>query len=289
MSNLRKWFIYFTFITAALVFLIYYLFPSEIVKKYISFRVNQTHPEVHVVIGHVYPAFPPGLRFDSVSFEYAGNRILEAEQVRVVPGLASLLTARTILLFSFNAHAGRVVGKASITATDKIGRFDIEAVITGMQLADIPIIKKQSEFKLSGVFGLELNYQNGSEIGNALRARVELSDIELRSEILSLNQGSMAFERIDALLSMHDRRLELESCNFTGDQYDGTLSGFGVLKNPIHESTMAFSGRLNLHHPILAQMEGNLPSEWLKELKSKTEDMSIFIGGSIQNPTFSFE
>jgi type II secretion system protein N len=229
------------------------------------------------------------LRFDSVRFDFAGNRILEAEQVRVGLKLASLLTARKILLFSFKAHAGSVVGKAFITATNKNGPFDIEAVITGMQLADIPAIKKLSVFELSGVLGVEFNYQTGPEISNAWRARIEVTDIELRSENRSLNQDLMAFERIDAFLSMHDRRLELESCTFTGDQYDGTLSGFGVLKNPFNESTIAFSGRLTLHHPILSRMEGNLPPEWLKGLKSKIEDMSIFIGGSIENPTFSFE
>ena len=137
--------------------------------------------------------------------------------------------------------------------------------------------------------GLELNYQNGSDISDAVRARMELWDIELRSEHLSLNPASMAFGRIEALLSIHDRRLELENCSFTGEQYDGTLSGFSVLKNPFNESTMAFTGRLNLHHPVLSQMIGKLPPGWLKALKSETEDMPFFIGGSIENPTFSFE
>ena len=160
MSNSKKWFIYVTFIIATLVFVVYYLFPAELVKRYISSRINQTHPDLHVAIGHVYPAFPPGLRFDSVRFDFAGNRILEAEQVRVVPEMASLLTARKIILFSFKAHAGSVVGKALITTTNKNGAFDIEAVVTGIQLADIPAIKTQSAFHLSGVLGMELNYQN---------------------------------------------------------------------------------------------------------------------------------
>jgi type II secretion system protein N len=289
MSNLKKWFIYLTFITTAMVFLIYYLFPSELVKRYIIFKISQINPDLEVSIGHVFPTFPPGLRFDTVSFEYAGNRMLEAEEMRVVPRLASLLRARRTLLFSLNAYSGSVIGKAFIIARNKNGQFDIEAIISGMQLADIPVIKNQSAFKLSGVLGMEISYQNGPKIGNTMRARMEILDIELQSENLFLNQDLMAFERIEAYLFMRDRRIELESCNFTGDQFDGMLSGFGVLKNPVNKSTIELSGRLNPHHPFLSQQDGNLPPAILDALKSETEDILILIRGSIENLSFSFE
>jgi type II secretion system protein N len=289
MSNLKKWFVYLTFIITAMVFLIYYLFPSEFVKRYIIFKIGQINPDLEVSIGHVFPTFPPGLRFDTVSFEYAGNRMLEAEKMRVVPRLTSVLRARRILLFSLNVYSGSVIGKAHIIARNKNGQFDIEAIISGMQLADIPVIKNQSAFKLSGVLGMEISYQNGPKIGNTMRARVEILDSELQPENLILNQDLMAFERIEAYLFMRDGRIELERCNFTGDQFDGTLSGFGILKNPVNKSTIELSGRLNPHHPFLSQEDGNLPLAILNALKSETEDISILIRGSIENPSFSFE
>ncbi len=289
MSNLKKWFVYLTFIITAMVFLIYYLFPSEFVKRYIIFKISQINPDLEVSIGHVFPTFPPGLRFDAVSFEYAGNRMLEAEEMRVVPRLASVLRARKLLLFSLDAYSGSVIGRAYIIARNKNGQFDIEAKISGVQLADIPVIKNQSAFKLSGVLGMEISYQNRPKIGNTIRARMEISDSELQPENLFLNQSLMAFERIEAYLFMRDRRIELESCNFTGDQFDGMLSGFGVLKNPVNKSTIDLSGRLNPHHPFLTQQDGNLPPAILNALKSETEDISILIKGSIENPSFSFE
>lgn len=289
MSNLKKWFVYLAFIITAMVFLIYYLFPSEFVKRYIIFKISQINPDLEVSIGHVFPTFPPGLRFDTVSFEYAGNRMLDAVEMRVVPRLASVLRARKILLFSLNAYSGSVIGRAYIIAGNKNGQFDIEAIISGMQLADIPVIKNQSAFKLSGVLGMEISYQNRPKIGNTFRARMEILDSELQSENLFLNQDLMAFERIEAYLFMRDRRIELESCNFTGDQFDGTLSGFGVLKNPFNKSTIELSGRLNPHHSFLSQQDGNLPPAILNALKSETEDISILIRGSIENPSFFFE
>jgi type II secretion system protein N len=289
MSNLKKWFVYLAFIITAMVFLIYYLFPSEFVKRYIIFKISQINPDLEVSIGHVFPTFPPGLRFDTVSFGYAGNRMMEAEEMRVVPRLASLLRARRILLFSLNAYSGSVIGKAFIIAIHKNGQFDIEAIISGIQLADIPAIKNQSAFKLSGVLGMEISYQNGPKIGNTMHARIKILDIELQSENLFLNQDFMAFDRIEAYLLMRDGRIELESCNFTGDQFDGMLSGFGVLKNPVNKSTIDLSGRLNLHHPFLSQQDGNLPPAILNALKSETGDILILIRGSIENPSFSFE
>jgi type II secretion system protein N len=272
-----------------MVFLIYYLFPSEFVKRYIIFKISQINPDLEMSIGHVFPTFPPGLRFDTVGFEYAGNRMLEADEMRVVPRLASVLRARKLLLFSLDAYSGSVIGRAYIIARNKNGQFDIEAKISGVQLADIPVIKNQSAFKLSGVLGMEISYQNRPKIGNTIRARMEILDSELQPKNLFLNQSLMAFERIDLYLFMRNRRIELESCNFTGDQFDGMLSGFGVLKNPVTKSTIELSGRLNPHHPFLTQQDGNLPPAILNALKSETEDISIMIKGSIENPSFSFE
>jgi type II secretion system protein N len=272
-----------------MVFLIYYLFPSEFVKRYIIFKFSQIDPNLEVSIEQVFPTFPPGLRLDTVTFEYSGNRILVTEEMRVVPMLASLLRARRILLFSLNAYGGSVIGKGYIIARNKNGQFDIEAIISGMQLADMPVIKNLSAVKLSGVLGMEISYQTIPKTGNTLSARMEMLDIELQSENLFFNRDFMAFERIEAYLFIRDGRIELESCNFTGDQFDGMLSGFGVLKNPVNKSTIKLSGRLNPHHPFLSQQEGNLPPAILNMLKSETQDISILINGSIENPSFYFE
>ncbi len=272
-----------------MVFLIYYLFPSEFVKRYIIFKISQIDPDLEVSIGHVFPTFPPGLRLDTVSFKYSGNRILVTGEMRVVPRLTSQLRARRVLLFSLNAYSGTVNGKAYIIARNKNGQFDMEAIISGIQLADIPVIKNQSAIKLSGVLGMEINYQTRPKTGNTIRARMEMLDIELQSENLFLNQDFMAFERIEAYLSMRDGRIELESCNFTGDQFDGMLSGFGVLKNPVNKSTIKLSGRLNPHYSLPSRQDGNLPPAILNMLKSETEGISILIRGPIENPSFSFE
>lgn len=289
MTRLKKWFLYFIFVTTTMVFLIYYLFPSDSVKRYIIFKIHQINPDLEVSIGHVFPTFPPGLKLDSVNFEYFGNRMLDAEEMRVVPRLASLLRARRIFLFSLNAYGGSIIGQADIAARNKNGRFDMEAIISGMQLADIPVIKNLTAVKFSGVLGMEISYQSGPKNPHTLRARLEMLDIELQSEKRFLNLDFMAFERIEAYLSMRDGRMELESCNFTGDQFDGMLSGFGVLKNPVNKSTIMLSGRLNAHHLFPSQLDGNLPPAILNMLKSESADISILIKGPIENPSFSFE
>jgi type II secretion system protein N len=272
-----------------MVFLIYYLFPSEFVKRYIIFKVNQINPDLEVSIGKVFPTFPPGLRLDTVSFDYTGNRMFKAEEMRLVPRLASLLRPRRILLFNFNAHSGTAIGTAYLIATNQPGQFDMEAKISGMQLADLPAIQNQTAIKLSGVLGMEISYQTRPETGHTMRARIEILDIALQSENLILNQELLTFERIEADVFMRDGRIGLESCNFRGDQFDATLSGFGVLKNPINKSTIELSGRLSPHSLVLTQQDGSLPTAILNALKSESDDLTFAIRGSIENPSFSFE
>ena len=61
MKKIRKWIAYGVYIVALAALFIYYLFPSETVKNYITARAGQVNPDIRVSILKVTPVFPPGL------------------------------------------------------------------------------------------------------------------------------------------------------------------------------------------------------------------------------------
>ena len=103
MNSSKKRLLYFIYIIAIIALFIYYLFPSDAVKKYIAFNLNRANPELNITIDNIKPVFPPGLRLYNVSLYHLSDLLLEAEQIKITLGLLSLF--RPKITFSFKAKA----------------------------------------------------------------------------------------------------------------------------------------------------------------------------------------
>ena len=106
MKNTGKWLLCSIYIIVVGVFFIYYLFPSDAVKKYIAFNLNRANPELNITIDNIKPVFPPGLRLYNVSLYRLSNLLLEAKQIKITPGLLSLFRPKTTFFFKAEAYEG---------------------------------------------------------------------------------------------------------------------------------------------------------------------------------------
>lgn len=57
---LKKIFLYSIYIAGITIFFLYYLFPSDIIKKYIISKAKEANPNISIKIDQVKPSFPPG-------------------------------------------------------------------------------------------------------------------------------------------------------------------------------------------------------------------------------------
>ncbi len=288
MSKTKKCLAYVTFIIATLIFLAYYLFPSESVKRYIIFKTGQIHPDIELSIGHVFPTFSLGLGFQTVVLKYSGYLVLDAEEIRVVPRLSSLFSPKRSIRFSLKAPEGSLTGRLDFSAHTGNQQLDIEATISGMQMAFLPAINNHTTFKVSGVLRSEIRFKITDGIKSALHVNVKASNFELQPLNPLLLQDRFKFKQIEAALNVSDRRIEIESCNFTGDQIDGKLSGFGVLKNPVNKSIIEMSATFNPHHLSIENLAGDFYTAIFNQIKSENGVISISIKGPIENLAFYF-
>ena len=60
MKNAGKWLLCSIYIIVITALFIYYLFPSDAVKKYIAFNLNRANPELNITIDNIKPVFPSG-------------------------------------------------------------------------------------------------------------------------------------------------------------------------------------------------------------------------------------
>lgn len=283
MNNIRKWLPYFLFVIAVTAFFIYYLFPSEKVKNYITFNLNKSYPGINIAIDHVKPAFPPGLRLYNVRF-YMHDLLFRSEQIKIAPGLLSLFRSKVIFFFKGRAYTGILEGKGEFNKNRP--KVMIEGKLSGMQIKEISTVKDFIGRNVSGVLDGKFTYRNENESGDNLKAELIISDGELELLVPVFKLRSVPFSRIAADLAMKNRKLQIKKCIIKGDQMDGSISGTVTLKNNPGQSYLKLSGTIKPHKLFIEKLGQDLPANLLPEKIFGKDGVRIRVYGTIDKPRF---
>lgn len=284
MHNTRKWLPYSLFIIVVTAFFIYYLFPSDKVKNYITFNLNKTYPGIKIAIDHVKPAFPPGLKLYNVNFYRRHDSLFRAEQIKIAPGFLSLFSSKTIFFFKGSAYTGTLKGKGEFTKNSH--EIMINGKLSGIRIKKISAIKDFIGRNISGVLDGNFTYRNQKESGDNLKAELIISNgqLELLTPLFQLE--NLPFKKITAELAMKNMNLQIKKCVITGDQMDGSISGSVTLKDTPGQSYLKLSGTINPHPLFLEELGNDLPTNLLPKRIFGKNGVHIRIYGTLDKPRF---
>jgi type II secretion system protein N len=284
MNNTRKWLLYFLFIIGVTAFFIYYLFPSDKIKNYITVHVNKTYPGITIAVDHVTPAFPPGLRLYNVNFYHTHDPLFRMEQIKIAPGLLSLFRSKINFFFKGSAYTGMLEGRGEfIKNTPEVM---IEGKLSGIRIKEISAIKDVIGRNISGVLDGDFTYRNKKESGNDLKAELIISKGQLELETPLLQLESLAFKKITAELALKNMNLNIKKCIINGEQVDGSISGSVTLKNTLGQSYLKLSGTIKPHPLFLEKLGNDLPANLLPKKIFGKNEVHIRIYGTLDNPRF---
>jgi type II secretion system protein N len=284
MSNTRKRLLYFLFIIGVTACFIYYLFPSDKIKSYITVQFNKTYPGITIALDHVTPAFPPGLRLYNVNFYHTHDPLFGMEQIKISPALLSLFRSKINFCYKGSAYAGMLEGRGEFTKNTP--EIMIDGKLSGIRIKEISGIKNFIGRNISGVLDGNFTYWNGKESGNDLKAELIISDgqFELLTPLLQLE--SLAFKKITAELALKNMNLNIKKCILTGDQMDGSVSGSVTLKNTPGQSYLKLSGTIKPHPVFIEKLGNDLPPNLLPKKIFGKNGVKIRIYGTLDNPRF---
>jgi hypothetical protein len=77
-----------------------FLFPSDELIRHIQCRFSQMQPEANLSIDRLRLTIPPGLAAENIAVSLKNKSAVQADQIRVLPGLFSLLQDRSRHLLS---------------------------------------------------------------------------------------------------------------------------------------------------------------------------------------------
>lgn len=286
MNNTRKWLLYSIYVLAAIVFFIYYLFPSEKVKNYVTSGFNRINSNINISIDHVSPTFPPGLKLYKVNFYHMDNALLETEQIKVVPNLLSLFRSKVIFFFKGRAYRGILEGKGEFIKNKPDQNVIIEGKFSNIKIQEMPAVKQFVGRNLTGILEGNFTYRDVGKLGGTLDARSIISDgeIELLTPVFKLKK--IDFSKIEAEMTMENQRLKVKRCIIKASPADGNVSGLINLRKPLGQSYLRLLGVIKPNQEFLAELGEDLPKNLLPEEILSKGVVRIRIYGTLDEPRF---
>ena len=286
MSNTRKWLPYVIYSMGAALFFIYYLFPSDTVKNIITSNFNAANPGVNITIDHITPSFPPGLKLHHVNLYYLNDALFKVERIKIAPKLLSLFRSRIIFFFKGSAFKCSLEGRGEFSKDRPYQNFMVQGKLSGVQMKEISAVKRYFGRSITGMLNGDFTCRSGGESGGSLGTQLVISDGEVELLTPVFNIKRIPFRKIDADLTMIDRRLKVKRCDMEGPSMDGSISGAVTLKDPPGDSYLKLSGMIKPNRLFLENLGKNLPENLLPEKVMKKDVIRIRIYGTLDEPRF---
>ena len=293
MNTTKQWLAYSVYFIIVIVFFLYTQFPSDTVEKYIINNLSRAVPDYRVSMERIKPSFLPiGVKLYNVNLDSETGPALHFETLKINPGLFSLLGKTPIVSFKGEIYQGTVKGKIEFAETIPSGPVAVDAKLSGIHVEKITWLELFFSSKMAGILGGTIAY--GSD--KTARTNLTLNDlsVELATPLLNMKNltlHKLTFKTIEAKAELKRKRLQVKKINFTGDQANGDISGFIMLRSPVGKSHLNLNGTVTPSPAFLEEVEKNIPFE-LGFLFGNTSGENGFpfrIKGTFDKPDFSIK
>jgi type II secretion system protein N len=286
---MKRWVCYILYIFIAIVFFLYFLFPSNAAKNLISSYLKKAQPDYQLEAARVTPAFPPGIKLHTVEISYKKELWAELERFVVVPDYLTVFSEKKSFKFKGSAYQGDITGVMDILAGDLPSVVKVDADIQNIRLDDMTRLQESAGRKILGSLDGAVHYQDGREIGRSadIQFRIANCSVEIAHPLITIGLDQLNFRSVDAVLAIDEQTLELKQCKAVGAQADGELSGVIRFRRPFAKSLLDFRGTVKLHHTLLADLKNVVPGGLFQQKKNESNGLPIKLYGTVEKPKIS--
>lgn len=288
MSRFKTTFLYILYIVIASGFFIYYLFPSEDIKRFVEYKFQEDNPGYRLSIAQVSPAFPPALKIKT-SKVYQGDLLLfESPQIKATPNWLTIFNSKKTIYFKGKAYQGEAKGRILIDRDPTSEGLEIDAELKNVRLQDIEAVQDVAAgHRVLGILNGQIRYKPALKGPSAdIKLVIGQLGIEFGQPMLNINK--IEFTEVQANLSMVDNQnLMIDQCVFKGNQINAEISGIiGLAQDPA-ESNLRLKGSFKPHPSFIAQLGKTFPAAFFFRKKTDNANIGFQIRGTIMAPDFS--
>jgi type II secretion system protein N len=289
MKKFYKWLLYGVYALGVATFFLYYLFPSEAVKRYIITRMNMLNPELRVAIADITPILSPGLKLHSVQLGSRSGNMMDAEEVVLIPNILSLFSDRPSYRFSINAFGGSIEGQAFFESQKPREQIEIDANIADIRLEMVRILQHYSGNRLNGICSGNIQYKKGPGQGRDMTTRLSATDVSLALKTPVFGMESLTFDNVETEAVLRNRNLKIKHLVVHGNQFDGSFSGSAVIRQELNESPLNLNGMITPQAEFMQGTGVKISGSPVGGDSTGDGQIPVRISGPLDNVSLSFK
>jgi type II secretion system protein N len=248
-SKNKKWFGYIFFCIIVAGSLLYYRFPSDALRDYLTITAHNLNNSTTLSIGQIKPSLPFGLKFGRTELilkDKPSIKLFRADSLFVKPDPWAFFKGKSKYCFECLTYGGDVRGCVNFKKNSMETPFDTEIELKNMQIAKHEHIKDLIGIQMDGILSATIFYkgQHKNLMDGTGGANLKLLDgkVELLVPILSLE--SIEFDEITSDMVLEKQAIHLKHLELIGPLLRSTLSGTIRLKKEFLKSPLNLEGTI---------------------------------------------
>jgi type II secretion system protein N len=272
--------------------LLFYLFPSDLLKAYIKATVETKNSNLLITFKKAALSFPLGIKFTAAECHIQRDPerpVFAADEILIRPRLWSFISGNPEYRFTCQAYDGVITGRIIVQKSNKERIFDSSVEFHNIHIDDkspLPLFIKDY---LAGVLEGNIIYK-GNDIYDAKGAgeaslTLNKGSIKLAKPILNISMFN--FKEILLKADLKEQNLNISNIELKGDSFLGQASGVINLKNTIKKSNINLKGTIEPTAAFIQDSaKSNNPLALLKQSLKKGK-LSFSLQGNFEKTIFS--
>ncbi len=290
-GNKKKWIGYTLYGIFFTCFLLYYRFPSNVIRDYLKTNAHKKYPGFNLSIERIYPTFPIGLKFvqtEIANKKNPGKALFKTESISLGPRLLSLFKGDHEYIFECLANRGSIKGRIDFIEKPLGPPFSTSILVKDLPIGDIFLTPSIIGREVNGVVNGTITYKmkDRSLINGSGDADLTLSGGKIRLLNPVLNLDYLDFKEALLKMNMKDKKIILSHVELKGNNIHGSASGTIYLNKEIQKSRIDLRGLSDQYAGLLEGLKTNDNIMNLIKRRLKGGKLSFTVKGTIKDPRF---
>ncbi|NVL90266.1 MAG: type II secretion system protein GspN [Desulfobacterales bacterium] len=292
-SKNKKRFGYLLFALVLTAALLYYRFPSDVLRDHLQAAADKAAPSLLLSVDRIEPSIPIGLNFlkTKIAFKDIPDRVIfTADSFLLRPQLMELLRGKSKYSFHGIAYKGDLNGCVYIKKDGTNGFIDTEIELKNIHIGDYTYLAYLIGRHIEGTLGGTISYKgrHDSLTTGSGKANLTLSHGRIKLLRPLLTFDSIDFNEMGIEMVLKKQKIKIARLKFKGRQLQGTLSGTITLKEEFTKSILDLRGTVEPFAALFKNATGIQDTVKIFKERLNMGTLSFVIRGTLKEPKVKF-
>lgn len=279
--------IFYTLYTmAAVCVFLYLLFPSDTASELIMAKLGKINSNIDVQIQDTLLTFPPGLKFKPLELSYTSIPVLNMDHFKVTPGLFSMLGNQKTVNFKGALGSGYLKGHAQLIREKNRPQTILNVNLDKVPTSALEVLRLIKGYELIGDITSYINYDSTKGPGGTANIKLDIMPANVNFEKDLMGIKKLNFSEINSEISVTPRMIQIKSCEMTGSQIDGKVSGSIIFRKPFKNSRLTLSCTIKPRPAFLDEHKNSIIAGFLGTPSAQKRGIVLRISGTVGRPKY---